>query len=333
MPTRHLPRWSLLALALCSAHLAAWADVYDNEAAKARAINSGTVIKCSPNGGDGTVAAAEALRALKPGTILQLHPGTYESALVIGTDKVIIEGGSPGGYCEAKIELSGKDCVIRNLWANHLELSSNAVVVDSVFNYVCTPETQAKADCILYNSCCRAIFLGNERNSLAIIDSTVLQDANSCFAIASRKTGTFRLRNSIVYAKYIAFRIANNPKLEIENSLIFGNAGLAKEDTYNARKKGATAMDLASFKKLSKCRAKGENLSEKPVFKRPSEKSAANGLLGYYDLNGRQMSWQENSEEAPDFYLLADNSPLITKGIGANLNEKGFPVPRAAESR
>jgi hypothetical protein len=314
---------SVIALVLCGLPLAVHADAYDVQAAKARAATGSLVVKCSPGGGGDTVSVAEALRLLKPGCVLQLYPGHYDSALIISTDKVIIEGGTPRGYCEATIELSGKNCIIRNLWANQLELNRDAIVVDSVFNYVQTSYDQAKTECVLYNSCCRAIYLGDNRNTLAIIGSTVRQSAGSCFAIASWRGGTFKFRDSVISAKHIAFRIAGNPKIEIDNCLIFGDAGLAKEDTFNAKKKGAVAMDLAGFKKLAKCRAKGELIADLPKFKRPSRFSHD---IGYSDLNGRRSYWTDSSEEAPDFYLLADDSPGKNRGLGATLDDHGFPI-------
>jgi hypothetical protein len=338
MPNRLL-QGSIVALLLLGANLATLADAYDNAAARARAISGDTVIKCSPTGGDGTLSVGEALRVLKPGVVLQLYPGTYESVLIISTDKVIIEGGTADRYCEVKIELGGKDCVIRKLWANHLELNRSAIVVDSVFNYICTPYDNTKVECVLYNSCCRAIYLGDERNSLAAIDSTVRQGADSCFALACRKSGTFKLRNSIIYATYIAMRVFGSPRVEIENCLIFGDEGLAKSPAPSAKKQSETAIDMASFRKLAKSRNKGENLGEKPVFKRSSSMDASL-RIGYLDedknkekIPGNGWFWTRQTEEAPDFYLLADDSPLIARGIGANLDKNGFPVPRIADGK
>jgi hypothetical protein len=320
--------WSVLAVLLGCLPLAVHADIYDVQAARARAATGNQLIKCSPDGGSDTISVAEAVRLLKPGDTLQLHPGRYESPLIISHDKVIIEGGTRG-YCEVKIELSGKNCVIRNLWANHLELVRSAIIVDSIFNFIRTSYDRAKIECVLYNSCCRAIYVCDARNTIVLVGCTVLQSANRCFALGSYEFGEYKIRDSIVYAKYMAIRLRGNPKLEIERSLFFGDEGVAKEENIRSKHRGAVARDLASLKKLAKCRIKGECLVEKPAFRRPST-IAADRKIGCLDedRDGNGWFWTSHSKEAPDFYLLAENSPLLNKSLGANLDEHGFPVPR-----
>lgn len=114
-------------------------QVSDSAVAKARAASGSPVIRCSPDGRDGTVLPLEALKQLKRGMELVLLPGNYHDKIPrmeIAVDRVVIRGEGMGKCC-LNLAIFGKDCVVRDLCLDELHLTGGSTTI---------------ADCILRSS-------------------------------------------------------------------------------------------------------------------------------------------------------------------------------------
>ncbi|OGV40073.1 MAG: hypothetical protein A2020_13825 [Lentisphaerae bacterium GWF2_45_14] len=187
---------------------------------------SGTEIKISPSGGDGTESAHEAVKKLQSGTVLSFEPGRYltNSISSCEAENVVIQGSRDVLLEELRVSDSPK-IIIRNITCNSLIVFSDCVIIDSVIGKLDISGGEITvSNCLITNimvpggtpnvkvrNCTFAPQLGATKgqvpavycgagSNISIYDSIIYSPDTEPLVFSSSFNGSFKLENSIVNA-------------------------------------------------------------------------------------------------------------------------------------
>jgi hypothetical protein len=319
------------ALSVCLAFLFAlpvFADKFDGEAKKARE-KKGPVIKCSPDGTvKDTVSFEEALKKLRSGSVLQLSPGMYNTREVVTIDQnnIVIEGDGSGGHVDLFLYAYGTDVVIRNIYLHTVDCG-DAVIVDSKIVGLCLSNGGKKSDALVYNCVIGGASVYPNRSDMVFKNCTIVQAFeppeggvtdqawrygtshwSGKYALINfgnvEKNGEVQFINCVVFSGYGIFN--NVPKtldISVENSLFYARKSLVFIGDEKKSVKDIKGLD----EYFAKCKIKGQNLLDKPVFAKPPDPHSWHNI------------WSNSMELSP-------SSPGRKQGMGANV-PPGKPIP------
>lgn len=283
--------------------------------AKKALKEKGKVIICSPTGRDGSLKPNQALGALKKGYILKLLPGNYESELKINLNGIIIEG-VPSKKSNVDIELTGKDCIIRNIWLDDIELKNAAVIVNTIFNYCrfysSNSNNKRTLKYYLYNSVGSHIYAYSSYyhdSEINIMNCSLIYNSTSSACLDGRYNVIFNIANSVLYGKCKVFHFYEydspssshykEPSAKLTNNIMYGGTMLGDKEVSGKRPKTTSAFKLNDLRDICRLRGNNKNKVQEIGFLHPSRS---------YDLN-------------PYSYQL--KNPI--DGIGAKLGKEWYP--------
>jgi hypothetical protein len=296
-----------------------------------RTKTGSAVIKCSPDGkAEGSVTPGEAVRSMKKGAILHLMPGQY-SSFELDLDNIIIEGES-GQFCNISLTLKGRKNIVRNLWAGSLSCNTDFTMVDSIICYFSCDYNEKKMEQEFYNCCFNSVNVYSYKDNKLTFNKCTIASDNSYGLYFSYGDGNLYFINSVLYGKNKLFKLPDlnrgddrGARMSLDNSLIFGEMALADGTTRSGgvnNEKDEKVFDIKGLRKLCKqVVVKGNIITEKPVFKKDLDSRGA--IL----VERAQVIRSSYSYLDPLVFVLDDKSPGKDRNIGANLNEKGIPVP------
>lgn len=300
-------------------------------AQKARTAE-GKVLKCSPDGGDGTVSIYDAPKLLKPGMVLKLLPGDYNprELIVFEQNNIVIEGESPLKWCGINIIAYGKDVVVRNIFARAVE-GGDITIIDSRIQTIFITNGGKKAEAFVINCAANYLNLYPEKSEITIANSTIAQwlevaeeassdlrygasvrGAYNTINIGTVTKGSLTFEKCILYSNWAVFALNTNNKaleLTLDGNLIY----FAKAFVSLGKDKYVT--ELKTLKDYCSLKLKDENIvGSKPVFEK--------------DANVK-TSW--NIHEYKNF-ILKPESVGFGKKIGVNIDLKtGIAAPFPAQ--
>lgn len=285
-----------------------------NIIAKKARMKTGKVTTFSPE-------AREKKDALKlsKGAILFLEPGGYRRGpLEITEDNIIIEG-EMAAWCDIELKIRGKNCIVRNIWLNHLEAEEELTVVDSRIDEFCSfGDDRNKIKQYFINSCFNRLKfnIGNRKiffESCTVVNYTQGDPAIMIFGGCG--SGSLNFTNCVLSSDNFLMKLDCPPKnkIVIDDCLLFGKEFLAERqanDARNQNKKPKEASNLKELRRYCKVSLKGKNINKKPEFE--------------YSL----QSEYDHLEKTPGaLFRLKENSPGKKEGMGVNLGENDFPTP------
>ncbi len=245
---------------------------FDSDVKNARNIESKGVVKCNPTGKNDGLTPLIAFKQLEPRMTLQLtrrveelEPGDSFPPLIIPNDKIIITS-REGDRINYNVVVKGKDCIIRNFYiSSALIINNDAIIIDSIVNYVSVENESKRVDVKFYNTALRSLRSGSGKIDAELKNCTV--------------KGSFRCRTnlkltiseSILFSEKINFFFYdyNNKKgrIALKNSLLHGNSGYG-EMSYSpsSKKNGVVCLEPKDLRKLWSVTYQGENIYEAPKF-------------------------------------------------------------------
>ena len=278
----------------------------------ARSENSDPALKCGPSESEGVITPESLAREQKKGMTILFLPGQYEGEIVISADEVVITG-DPGKFCDARMVIDGKNCVVKNLWIREISTVNNTACIDSIISRF-TTRNRGKAEMVFDNCCIGATAIRSYGKTLIYKNSTLCNMEN-LFMMGG---GALEFDNCILYSKNSLFKLVstkNKVKITISNSLVFARNNFASDR--DMRMVAATSKDIKKSK--LPCNGVIKNvIEEKPLFK-----------LEVGKPDGNLNDWNVKIIQPRNFILLED-SPGKKEGFGAKLTEEGFPDAAAA---
>lgn len=125
----------LCVLAVSDGWSQAISSLGEPELQRLRSQTSGTVYKCSPEGGgDGSLTPMEVFSKAKKGDTVRFAYGNYQNEIDVNMDKMTLEidpDSKPSRDMSLQLRISGGDCLVRNLRLSSLTLNDNCIVLDS----------------------------------------------------------------------------------------------------------------------------------------------------------------------------------------------------------
>lgn len=285
---------------------------------------TGEIVKCGPNSEGDVKSPGEALKVLKKGMVIHFMPGHYDKNITISQDNIIIEG-EAGKFCDLDLTLTGKRSFVRNIWLTSLSSNQDLAVADSIINHYYV-SNDARAD-IYFNNCCLRRFHVGCYNKRIFLDKCTICGLDSVFHINGSQ---ITIENSVIYSleNVMYFTNYNRVKLVISDSLIYGGNLLA---TGNDEK--TIVSEIKDMKNLCSFTKKGNVVTEKPVFEAELQKPAGYNKTSHHIYSSSYSSSSSyyivNCREYENLmtFVLKDQSPGKKEGFGANLDEKGVPIP------
>lgn len=295
-------------------------------AQKARTME-GKILRCSPDGSDGTVSIYDAPKLLKSGMVLKLLPGNYNPRELITFEQnnIVIEGDSPNLYCDLNIIVYGKDVVIRNICAKSVE-GGDVTIIDSRIYQIFITNGGKKVEAYIINCALNTLSLYPDKSEITIANSTILnalevaEEVYSDMRYASSGRGTYSLINigtvtkgsvsfekCLLYSNWAVFALNSSNKtldLTLDGNIIY----FAK--AFVAVGKDKFVTDLKVLKDYCALKLKDDNiLGSKPVFEK--------------DAN-LKTSWNFQDSK---FFMLKPESVGAGKNIGVLIDPKtGMPA-------
>ncbi len=316
----------ILLLSLLAWSMTCQADKTDNDAKNAR-NKTGKMIKCSPGGKVAdTVTLEKGIASLKPGMVLRLLPGTYNSfeMPIIRKDRIIVEGDASGGYCNLHLVIYGRDCIVRNLSIYHLEAGDATIVDSKIYGLVILSSTR-RCKSLIYNCAINSESVYPENNDVMFKYCTILRgkivknrrgEVAQTFSYRQHRYGMYSIINfgevekkgDVTFDKCIFYsnahvfgRVSKQINLTLEDCLVYNPMSIIN---LGEKKSVNTLKNLNEYYNL---RMRGSNSRKKPSFvKEPTN------------------SWGNLTR---DEFILKKDSP--GKGLGVNMGPKGIPVPRS----
>jgi len=264
------------------------------------------VVRCSPDGKNGGLLPIHALAKLKTGTTFVLMPGRYKGSIEISKNRIIVTSESTR-KCEVNLRISGRNCIVRNIWMNDLKTSQDILVLDSVlrsFSSDFSFQNNSRPNQYIYNTGLNGIntLLTGMRITLkhCTIISNISYDSQ---LIDYWNTMYMTITDSILYSSSIVFEFRNysrrgRGRLTLRNNLIFGNSGIGKLSYSSNRKTAKVALNLKELKKFRNI-SLSKNIMEAPSFQYPI-RDENNNLVEYATCR---------------YFLLTNDSPGQGKGI------------------
>lgn len=281
----------------------------------ARSDTSEPALKCSPSGESGTLTPGKLAGEQKKGMTILLLAGQYENEIVINADRVIVTG-EPGKFCDARLLINGKDCVVKNLWVREIETEVGIACIDSIISRFVVSGYETKAD-VVFDNCCIGSTEAYSYGKTITYKNCTLCSEGDLFTIGG---GRYDFNNCVLYSKDSIFKVTsdNKIKINISNSLVFTKNNFASD--YNKRKVANTSKDIKKSKLTCTVTIKNV-IEEKPIFAlEPGE-----GEGGADDRGSDRHHWRPNFN--PRNFILLDNSPGKKDGFGAKLSPEGYPIP------
>lgn len=315
-------------------------DRYDSIVAKARKAKGKSVIVCSPEGeAEGSVDPGAALRQLKRGMTLKFLPGNYPAQMEIQPNNVIIEG-EIGKKCGVDLKITGKKCIVRNLYSYmDIESEKDIIIIDSVINRVSisAEDGRDRLSSIIYNSAMSSMDIRNifprGKNEVYLKYCAIIgYDGTDIRIIYMYGDVSAAFDKCVLYSPSSLFYVNNynlsskKSKLALKNSIFYGSVSLGKTEkstsrvkTWNSNTETFIARDIKDFKKICRVSLSGSKM-EKPIFKgKPKQLSIKKQNHKYSHLYCLLP---------PDSFTLTENSPGKDMEAGVNsVNKEGFPAP------
>ncbi len=225
----------------------------EEKAKVARAyVGKSPTIKCGPKNVGDVVSPPVAMSKLKYGSVLVVTPGNYRGArLRISANKVLITGDGSGKFCDLAIEVTGRDCVIRDLWVRRLATASDIVVVDSVIYDLEAGElSRKKSSQYFFNTCLSTISTPFHDMKVVLKKCTIAGNGVGIdFGVNSR----FTISNCVIAAIHAPFRFdedckGGKNKLTMDNCVIFSKSGILGS---KGRSPEVRAMDLKRLGRIA----------------------------------------------------------------------------------
>ena len=249
--------------------LSGGAIIYEVE--KARSATSKTVIKCSPDGENGGMTPLKALSMLKDGMTLLLLPGVYSDEIEIFNDKVIITSDAKE-KCNVTVKVSGRDCIVKDIYLSNLSSKRDIVVVDSlILSFSCgawSSNKSEKVDVYIYNTGLTRLTSSSSNNTIVEMKNCVVNGSVDC-----NSNMRLIISESVLTSGALLFRFSNydnkKGKITIKDSLLSARGGLGKI-VYSglSRKKNRRmrATTLKELKRLWNITLSGKNIVAQPKF-------------------------------------------------------------------
>ena len=240
-----------------------------NEVKKARSTTSKSIIKCSPDGKDGGFTPLKALSMLKDGMTLFIMPGIYSNTIEVFNDKVIITSDAKG-KCSATVKLSGRDCIVKNIYLSYLYSKRDIVVVDSLISYFScgswSSNKSEKVDVYIYNTGLSALTSSSSNSTIVDMMHCVVNGPIDC-----NSNMRLSISDSVLTSATSLFNFSNydnrKGKVTIKDSLFSAKGGLGKVVySESSRRTYAPATTLKDLKKLWNITLSGENIVKQPEF-------------------------------------------------------------------
>ena len=276
---------------------------------KARAENSEPTLKCGPSESEGVVTPAKLPGELKKGMTILLLPGKYEyQEIGVSADKVVIMG-EPGRYCDVRVVVSGKDCVVKNLWVREVRTEVNPIFIDSIISRFVTEKSDTAE--IVFDNCCIGPTNIYSPGKKLVYRNCTLCGTEELFSVNG---GEFDFGKCILYSRNLLFQLrdsASRVKIAITNSVAFAKNNFAadREMKMIAGKSGDVKKSKLSCTLVMK-----KVLEEKPILR-----------LEVGESDRDLPDWWPGNVHPRNFILL-DDSPGKKDGFGAKLTEDGFPA-------
>lgn len=285
----------------------------DKAVKSARADTSEPALKCGPSGESGTLTPGKLAGEQKKGMTILLTAGQYDGEIVINADKVIITG-ELGKFCDARLVINGKDCIVKNLWVRKIETEVGIVCIDSIISRFEGSGYDTKAEITFDNCCIGSTDIYSYGKTITFKNCTICSEGD-LFTIGG---GKYDFNNCIMYSTDSIFKVTSDNKIKINiyNSLVFTKGNFASD--YNKRKVANTSKDIKKSKLT--CTVTMKNvIEEKPLLAlEPGEDEGNDGVSSRHH-------WR--SDVRPKNFILLDNSPGKKEGYGAKLNPEGYPIP------
>jgi hypothetical protein len=256
-----------LYLILFSSHI--FAVTLDEKIQKARETEGKAVIKCTPDGKNGGVLPKDAVALLKDGMTLVLMPGSYSSTISIAKNKIILKS-EGSGFCDATVKLSGRDCIIKDIYLARFYSNRDIVITDSIISsFSCgsgSTNSGEKIDVYIYNT-------GLHSFGSQSMNSTIIEMKNCIIngSITCNSKSRISIENSILTSSsnFFSFYNYGNKKgrVALKNNLLFAKSSFGKIKYYaGISKPGSTAVTLKDLKKIWNVVLLGGNILEAPKF-------------------------------------------------------------------
>ena len=298
----------------------AFAASIDTKAKSARVYTGKKhVVKCGPDAVGDVLLPIQASSALKNGSTLILMPGNYEGVLQITANKVLITGDDSGKKCDVDLKISGRDCIVRDVWIDDLSSNRNTVVVDAIIARLRTDQERDKKTKIeqyIFNSCLSAIDSGWGSASIRIAmkNCTLVSEwGGEMCPIECNPNIRLTIINSVIYSPSMVFRFPDctgraKSKLVLDGCILFGKSGLGKVGWRESSSKKKIALNLKQLKKLASIKLKKGTKMEMPKFMKKTRFS-----------EGGHCRYERMS---PLSFILTPKSP----GQGKGVDPKTHPI-------
>ena len=265
------------------------ASTIESEVEKARERESKSVIKCTPDGKDGGLTPMTALSRLKDGMTLLLMPGKYEADIEIFKNKIILQSEGKD-YCNVKVKLLGRDCVVKNINLEKLISTRDIVVIDSLISsFFCgswDSKSNEKIDVYIYNTGLRKFDSESSNNIIVGMKNCTINGEINC-----NSNLRLTIEDSILYSRKTLFRFfdhdSHKGRVVLKNNILFSQnkLGVVEFSDYS-KKQGAVALTMKQLKRVWSVMPLGENII-KPLrfirgnsfFLESSEMGEGKGLL------------------------------------------------------
>ena len=271
------------------------AATIEEKAKAARAyVGKDPTIKCGPKNSGDIVLPAVAMNQLKTGSVLVLTPGNYGRAPIrITANKVLITGDGSGRFCNVSLVITGRNCVVKDIWVSRITTSNDIVVVDSVINFFDAGRlTNKKSTHYFYNTCIS--FLRTPPHDMKVIMKKCTV-AGGRTGIESGINPRFTISDCLITADDAPFHFddkGGKNKVTMEHCRIYGKAGtIASKGRHNS----SVAIDLKQLSRIANVFYKKDVQITKPIF-----------LSNKYNNLGQ--------------FIQADDSPAKDVGIDPKLN-------------
>lgn len=303
-------------------------DKIDKEIADARA-KTGDVISCSPYGKiPGTFTVEEAAKKLRPGMILRLFPGRYNSLdlVIFEQDRLIVESDNSGGYVDMPLYLYGKDCIVRSINIRSIEADSG-IIIDSKSLGITITSGTARGSALIANCATKRVMFYDNGQNITVRNTSI---------VTGTKVREVKVAQTRTYSSHTtggAYNIINFGKMEKKGKVTFEKCMLfSGGNLFNGDQASMKLINLTLNDNLVWC--------EHSLFNVPpqtTEVKAVDGLKSYFNLGKEYKNIHEEPKLKLDpegWYDLRPGIFIITKGpgsdkeYGCNMSEsKGIPIP------
>lgn len=330
-----------IAMAIVLASWAAFAVDYP-DAAKLRTHlgSSGKILKCSPEGGNGYMSPLEAFSKAKRGDTIRFAPGSYSGAIDINVDKLVLERDNDAQTEDTCLSLSfnvsGSDCVVRNLRILNLDIRNSVSVVDcEIMNMVVSSTDPKKNGRInIANSLISSVQIYPLPNDLSAMFKNCLFYSNrrcndnmpSCSDAAFYvNSSEYKMNIEIVKCVFVSSTCMSIPGtmqqmskvgISLQDTIFSATDSIVRLNNVEDGKKGSVIRAVKEMKKLKGLTIKGRTELARAEF--TDEDKIKEGSIYYRERAVKSFR--------PDYYAysLAQRSPGRAFGAGLSVTDEGY---------